>query len=106
MARVLSLDALTGMPAGPGRVVVEIVDDAFIGGRYELDGTSGALHVVDAPHRSAAVTLTVVGLSGLVYGVLSPGDIVVRGFGAVPSDAVGELSMLFPRLNPYFFTHF
>jgi predicted N-acetyltransferase YhbS len=106
MARLLSLDALTGMPAGPGRVVVEIVDDMFIGGRYELDGTRGTLHVARAPAGSAGTTLTVAGLSGLVYGVLSPGDIVVRGFGAVPSDAVGELSMLFPRLSPYFFAHF
>src|SRR5262249_16264096 len=106
MARVLSLDALTGMPAGPGRAVVEIVDDTFIGGRYELEGSGGALHIARAPDRSTGMTLTVPGLSGLVYGVLNPGDIVVRGLGAVPTDAAGELSLLFPRLTPYFCTHF
>jgi predicted N-acetyltransferase YhbS len=73
MARILSLDALAGMPVGPGRVVVEVVDDTFIAGRYELDGRSGALQVSRSPARSAAATLTAAGLSGLVYRRARPG---------------------------------
>jgi hypothetical protein len=104
MARVLSLDGLAGMAAGPGRVAVEIVDDPFVAGRYVLDGRSGQLDV--APGGEPRATLTVPGLSGLVYGVLDPGDLVVRGLGTVPPDAADELRRLFPRLVPYLFSSF
>jgi hypothetical protein len=94
------------MPVGPGRVIVEIVDDPFIAGRYLLDGTDGVLEVTSSPAGSPEATLTVPGLSGLVYGVLDPGDVVVRGLGHLPSDVMPELSRLFSRLSPYFFSRF
>jgi len=106
MARVLSLDALNGMAVGAGRVEVRIVDDPLLGGSYVLDGRSGVLEVTRSAAPSPGVTLTAMGLSGLVYGVLQPGDVVIRGFGDVPSDAVPDLSALFPRSLPYFFARF
>jgi predicted acetyltransferase len=105
MARVLSLDALIGMPVGPARLTVEIVDDHFINGSYVLDGTTGRLQVSPAS-GSPEITLTSPGLAGLVYGVLDPADLVVRGFGTVPADTFGELATLFPRALPYFFSRF
>jgi predicted acetyltransferase len=104
MARVLSLDGLRGLPVGPGRAAVEIVDDPFVAGKYLLDGMNGVLDVV--PTDAADVTLTVAGLSGLVYGVLDPSDVVVRGFGEIPADRITELARLFPRQLPYFFARF
>jgi predicted N-acetyltransferase YhbS len=104
MARVLALDALAGMAVGPGRVAVEVVDDPFVAGRYVLDGHSGHLEIQRG--GDAAATLTVPALSGLVYGVLDPEDIVVRGLGTVPPDAAGELRILFPRRTPYLFSSF
>ena len=104
MARVLALDALAGMAVGPGRAAVEILDDPFVAGRYVLDGRSGLLEV--APGGDAAATLTVPALSGLVYGVLDPDDIVVRGLGTVPPDAAGQLRGMFPRRTPYVFSAF
>ncbi|MFC0113130.1 GNAT family N-acetyltransferase [Kibdelosporangium aridum] len=103
MARVLSVEALQGMQVGEGRVGVEIVDDDFIAGKYMLDGTSGSLEVTSG---DPTVTLTAAGFSGLVYGVLSPEDIAVRGFGSVPAEAISELAKLFPRNVPYFFSEF
>ncbi|HWE91063.1 MAG TPA: GNAT family N-acetyltransferase [Pseudonocardiaceae bacterium] len=110
MARVLSVTALNGMAVGAGSVAIEIVDDPFIAGRYVLDGRTGVLETSDhpAPTRPAAPTarLTAAGFSGLVYGVLSPEDVLVRGLGTVPPDAAAELAALFPRRSPDFFAHF
>jgi predicted N-acetyltransferase YhbS len=106
MARVLSLDALNGMAVGPGRVAVEIVDDHFLQGRYILDGMAGALDISAGRDVTPTVTLTAAGLSGLVYGVLDPGDVVVRGLGDVPPDQAADLAKLFPRTIPYFYSRF
>jgi predicted N-acetyltransferase YhbS len=106
MARVLSLDALTGMPAGPGRVGIEIIDDPFIAGRYVLDGMAGILDVGRGQVAAPTAKLTSAGLSGLVYGVLGPEDVVVRELGDIPSDASDQLRSLFPKIIPHFFSFF
>jgi predicted N-acetyltransferase YhbS len=48
----------------------------------------------------------VAGLSGLVYGVLDPVDVVVRGFGTVDPEAIEPLRRLFPREMPFVFAEF
>jgi predicted N-acetyltransferase YhbS len=106
MARVLSLDALTGMPTGPGRVEIEIVDDPFIAGRYVLDGMAGILDVSHGQVPAPTAKLTSAGLSGLVYGVLGPEDVVVRELGDIPRDAADQLRSLFPEIIPHFFASF
>jgi predicted N-acetyltransferase YhbS len=104
MARVLSVDALAGMAAGPGRLAVGVVDDHFIAGEYVLDGTSGELEVTRGGSPAATLTaarLTAAGLSALVYGVLDPAEVVIRGLGAIPDDAARELRAMFPRRLPF-----
>jgi predicted acetyltransferase len=104
MARVLSVEGLRGMPVGSGHVSVEIVDDPYIAGKYVLDGTSGALEITTG--SDPAITLNAAGFSGLVYGVLDPSDVDIRGFGHVPADSAAELASLFPRRAPYFFARY
>ncbi|MEV0393659.1 GNAT family N-acetyltransferase [Polymorphospora rubra] len=106
MARVLSLEALAGVAAGPGRVAVEVVDDPFVAGRYVLDGHSGRLEVGRGDGPGPVATLTAAGLSGLVYGVLDPVEAGLRGFGTVSDDAAAQLRLLFPRQIPYLFADF
>lgn len=101
MGRVLSVEALRGMAVGPGRVGIEIVDDEFIGGKYVLDGTSGSLEVTSGDPEA---TLTAAGFAGLVHGVLSPADVVLRGLGVVASPSA--LDTLFPRQIPHVCTAF
>ncbi len=101
MARVLSIEGLAGMPAGSARVTVEIADDPFIAGRYTLDGSAGTLEVRHAAEAAPEATLTAAGLSGLIYGVLDPDEVSIRGFGQVPGDAAARLRALFPRRIPY-----
>ncbi|MEV1328412.1 GNAT family N-acetyltransferase [Micromonospora costi] len=114
MARLLALDALAGLPAGPGRVRVELTGDRWLAGAHLLDGTTGSLELCAAtagaatPAGSAtpAATLTAAGLSALAYGVLDPIEVHLRGLGDVPADAAAELRRIFPRRVPYLFADF
>lgn len=104
MARVLDVPGLTGMPVGEGDLTVEVVDDDLIAGLYRLTGDDGRLSV-SAGGPPGAV-LTAAGLSGLVYGVLDPVDVVARGLGQITGAAMGPLRGLFPRAMPYLFANF
>ncbi|MGC4851911.1 GNAT family N-acetyltransferase [Micromonospora sp. DT4] len=107
MARFLSLDALHGLPAGAGRVRVELTGDRWLAGTHLLDGTSGTLEVVaDASGRTPTATLTAAGLSALAYGVLDVSELPLRGLGEVPADAAAELRGIFGRAVPYLFADF
>jgi GNAT superfamily N-acetyltransferase len=106
MARVLSVDGLRGLATGPGRVRVDIPDDPFIAGSYLLDGDDGGLDVRRGENFGPVATLTAAGFSALVYGVLDPAELPLRGFGTVPGDAASELRSLFPRCTPYLFASF
>jgi predicted acetyltransferase len=106
MARVLSLTGLAGMPVGNGRATVEVVDDRFIAGRYSLDGTMGVLDVRRVAAVAADATLTSAGLSGLIYGVLDPGELGIRGFGQAQGDVLVQLRRLFPPSVPHLHASF
>ena len=56
----------------------------------------------DAPDA----VLTAAGLSALVYGVLDPAELPIRGFGTVPRGAEAPLRSLFPPARPYVFAEF
>jgi hypothetical protein len=106
MARVLSLGLLSGMAAGQERVTVEVAADPFIGGVHVLDGRSGSLEITSGAGPSPEATLTAAGLSALVYGVLDPAELVVRGIGDIPAGAAARLHRLFPRQVPYLYARF
>jgi predicted N-acetyltransferase YhbS len=106
MARVLSLPALAGTAVGSGGVTVEVVGDELIGGRYRLDGDDGRLVVGTGVSGEPQATLTTAGLSGLLYGVLDPVEVVVRGLGTADAEATTALRSLFPRRLPYLFSDF
>jgi predicted N-acetyltransferase YhbS len=106
MARLLSVDALTGTATTAREAVtIEVVDDDLIGGRYQLTGDGGQL-TVEAGKNEPQATLTCAGLSALVYGVLDPAELVIRGFGQVDGSAAGPLAALFPKQTPYLFSDF
>ena len=106
MARILDMAAMTGISAGTGGVTVAVVDDEWIGGTYRLHGADGRLTVEADKNATPAARVTAAGISGLVYGVLDPVDVVARGFGEVSAEAVGPLRALFPRQMPYMFADF
>ena len=104
MVRVLDMEALNGTAVGVADVTVEVVGDDLIGGVHRLTGDGGALSVTKGTNPTA--TLTAAGLSGLLYGVLDPIDVMARGLGEIESGALGPLRTLFPREMPYLFADF
>lgn len=112
MARLLSLDALDGLPAGAGRVRVEVTGDRYLTGTHVLDGTSGRLELAPGNAGTAATaglptaTLTAAGLSALAYGVLDPQELPIRGYGVVSPEAAQQLRLIFPRAMPYLYAEF
>ncbi len=106
MARVLSLHSLAGMPTGRERAAIRIVGDALISGRYGLEGRSGRLEITAVTASETEATLTAAGLSALVYGVLDPADIAVRGLGDISADSAASLRAMFSRRIPYVYARF
>ena len=104
MVRVLDMTALSGTRVGAGDVTIEIPDDELIGGVWRLTGDGGRLAVAKGTAPSA--TLTVAGLSGLVYGVLDPIEVFTRGLGRLSPEAIAPLATLFPRQMPYLVADF
>jgi hypothetical protein len=104
MARVLDVAGLAGMRAGEGAATVEVVDDELIGGVHRLGSDDGRLTVGEGTRPAARMTAA--GFSGLVYGVLDPVDVVIRGLGEIDPSAVEPLRELFPRAMPQVFSSF
>lgn len=106
MARLLSMDALTGTPtAAQQSTTIEVVDDDLIGGRYQL-AADGSRLTVEPSRNEPQARLTCAGISALAYGVLDPVEVVTRGFGQVDASAIEPLMALFPKQNPYLFSDF
>ncbi|MFI7546676.1 enhanced intracellular survival protein Eis [Actinoplanes sp. NPDC049599] len=106
MARLLSMEALTGtVTTADESITIEVVDDDFIAGCYQLTGEGGRLSVEPSKNAPQA-TVTCGGISGLAYGVLDPVEVMTRGFGQVEASAVGPLTALFPKRMPYLFADF
>jgi len=101
---VLDLEALAGLPVGPGAVTVEVPGDELIGGVWRLTSDDGALTVTKGTDPEA--TLSPGGLSALVYGVLDPVDVVTHGLGEISPAAIPTLAAMFPRQMPYLFADF
>ncbi|BCJ55093.1 hypothetical protein Asp14428_65680 [Actinoplanes sp. NBRC 14428] len=106
MVRLLTMEALDGLPAGADTAVtVEVVDDDLLAGRYRITGAGGALKV-EAVRGEPEATLTCAGISALAYGVLDPVEVITRGFGQMGASAVEALGALFPKSMPYLFADF
>lgn len=108
MVRILSVPALSGIAAGDGRVAVRVVDD-LIGGDYELTGSGGRLAVTagtGVPPGTELTELTGHGLAALVFGVLDPDELALRGFGRVAGADTAALRSLFPPADPFLWEQF
>ena len=111
MARVLDLPGLAGMVAGPAALTVEVVgDNDFAGnlsGTYRLDGRSGALEVSEVTDPTGDVaSLSVRGISGLVYCGEDPTELASRGLGTFPGTTAEAATTLFPPVLPYLYRGF
>ncbi len=101
MGRVLDVSAISGMEVGPGSFRAAILDPhcPWNNGMWTFDGRSGFLDVT--PSQAADCSLTIQGLSALVYGVNHPGDFQVRGWGDPSPELQSTLRTMFPPKLPY-----
>jgi predicted N-acetyltransferase YhbS len=104
MVRALDMAALEGTAVGAGAVTIEVPDDEFIGGVWQLASDDGRLTV--AKGSTPQATLTAAGFSALLYGVLDPIEVFTRGLGELSPEAVDPLTALFPRQMPYIHADF
>jgi predicted acetyltransferase len=101
MGRVLDVSGLGGMQTGEGAFSARIVDDdcPWNSGSWTFNGESGELAV--GPGKDPAFTLTIQGLSALVYGVSDPADFYLRSWGDPPEQMQVLLRRMFPQKLPY-----
>lgn len=108
MGRVVSVLGLQGLEVGPETLHLQ-VEDALCpwnNGVYRFDGQGGRLQVEAQPSAAPDATLSIEGLSALVYYGADPADFPFRGWGQ-PSEAVqAQLRRLFPPAAPYLLSYF
>ncbi len=101
MARVLDLTAMAGSEVGDGETVVEITgENEPVAGRWRLTGSGGSLAVAESTAEPSA-TLTIGGISALLYGTQSTAEIAARGHGTFEPAGARELDSIFDRRTPY-----
>jgi len=103
MGRVLNVEKMTGMNAGEGQFVAKIEDDmcAWNNGIFAFDVREGKLLVREI--RSLPdCTLTIQGLSALVFGTHDPADFVWRGWAQhLGNETIRNMGVMFPRALPH-----
>lgn len=109
MGRIVSVDALGGIPAGDGEVTLNITDEhcPWNGGAWTLRGAGGTLEVSRAAAKATAITsLTIQGLASLLFTGTDPEALHWRGWGTVTEVAADQLRALFPPAVPYLHEEF
>jgi len=104
MGRVLDVSGLGGMQTGPGSFIAQIkdVDCPWNNGTWKFNGNSGILEIsTQGDEKRPDCTLTIQGLSALVYGVADPADFAIRGWGDPPPELLNTLRRMFPLQLPY-----
>jgi hypothetical protein len=101
MGRVLDVAGIGGMEVGPGSFTVEIsdADCPWNDGTWKFESDSGKLKI--SPAQNADCTLTIQGLSALVYGVNDPDDFAIRDWGNPSTEIVATMQAMFPPKLPY-----
>lgn len=106
MARIVSLDGISGIEVGTGEIAVQVTDPQapWNEGVWTLRGANGTLEVVRG--GTPQVELTIQALSALVFTGIDPALLRFRGWGD-PDDAATEaLRALFPAIEPFIFEMF
>ncbi|MEO1289000.1 MAG: GNAT family N-acetyltransferase [Chloroflexota bacterium] len=106
MCRVIDVQKLQGIHVGEGDITLEISDPfcEWNNGVYRFSAVDGCLQI--EPAQNADCSLTINGLSALVYGTHDLHDFQWRGWGTLSEDNINTLSQMFPRANPYLFALF
>lgn len=101
MGRVIDVSGLAGMRTGKGRFSARIYDQdcPWNNEIWDFDGDSGHLEVKLGKEED--FSLTIQGLSALIYGINDPSDFLIRGWGDPSERYQNVLRNMFPSNIPY-----
>lgn len=106
LGRVLNVSALNDQAVGPGAFTARISDPVcpWNDHIYKFSSVDGQLDVT--PSDGAECTLSIQGLSALVYGVRDPAEFAIRGWGNPPPETQQAMRSMFPRTLPWLHVEF
>jgi predicted acetyltransferase len=101
MARIIDIAKIGGMRTGPGSFTAQISDPQcpWNEGIYRFETLDGVLRVV--PTEQADCSLTIQGLTALVYGTHDPETFTIRGWGNPTVALQDMMRSVFPPILPY-----
>lgn len=101
MGRVLDLEHVAGLKVGPGSFTARIVDQfcPWQEGLWTFESQDGRLQV--RPGTEAQCTLSIHGLTALLYGTHDLASFPLRGWGDPGPDIQNTLRTMFPLKSPY-----
>ncbi len=101
MGRIINLERLGGMPVGAGEVQFVLTDSDcdWHCGKWSLSSDQGTLAIKKT--ETVDFSLTIQGLSALIYGVCDPGEFELRGWGSPNPDQQTTLRNMFPPASPF-----
>lgn len=101
MGRIINVRELGGMTVGSGKLTVQL-DDSFCewnNGIFTFESEDGELIVSEGGDPDC--TLTINGLTALIYGTHDPHDFKWRGWGNPSEETIQKMLNLFPTESPY-----
>lgn len=107
LGRPIDVASLSGMQCGSGQVTVALKDEycPWNDGTYSLESDNGLLQI-ERTTQTADCTLSIQGLSALIYGTHDPETFPILDWGD-PTPLVQEkLRSLFPPKEPFLFKEF
>lgn len=101
MARVINLSSLNGIPCGEGEININLIDPEcdWNNGCWRLSSMNDQLNI--SKTAKADCTLTIQGLTGLIYGVYRPEEIILRVWGEMDPKSEKTLERMFPPAVPF-----
>lgn len=100
MGRIVDMEQLNGVPAGKGRIEVQVVDEhaPWNNGRFVIE-SDGELNVEKGGNGN--LKLSINALSALLFGQANPLDFDLKGWGKVSPIESKQILKLFPPLPAF-----
>ena len=106
MGRVLHIERIAGMEVGTGEISIDIKDMQcdWNNRKWLFRSNNGILEISETD--KAHISLTIQGLSALIYGVYQLDDFKFQGWGELTTAQMEELENLFPSTTPVLYELF
>jgi predicted acetyltransferase len=106
MGRVIDISQLGGMQVGPGAFSASVIDPVcpWNEGAWKFESEDGTLQV--NPTEGSDCTLSIHGVSAMIYGTHDPRTFSLRGWGDPDTDTQERIRTMFPAQQPFMYEQF